>query len=351
MNSVQSPNTLLIVLTSLITWSLTLSCNGTSSSSETGSGDTLKTEAGNTATNTVVKPPTTDTAAFNRLSAALANGDTTGRWPTKTVFPNPGAVLPFNRIIAFYGNLSSTRMGILGELPEDQMLEKLQGEMKKWAAADSSIPVIPALHYIASTAQVSPGREGNYTLRMPFAQIDTVLRMAKRIDALVFLDIQVGLSKIERELPMLEKYLKMPNVHLGIDPEFSMKTGKRPGTAVGSYDANDINFVINYLQNLVKANNLPPKVLVVHRYTKPMVKDAQNIQPVPEVQVVIHMDGWGTRERKLDSYINYIYREPVQFAGFKVFYKNDTKKVNAAQVMQPEEILKLTPKPVYIQYQ
>jgi hypothetical protein len=130
-----------------------------------------------------------------------------------------------------------------------------------------------------------------------------------------------------------------------------MKTGKRPGTAVGAYDANDINFVINYLQNLVKANNLPPKVLVVHRYTKPMVKDAQNIQPVPEVQVVIHMDGWGTRERKLDSYINYIYREPVQFAGFKVFYKNDTKKVNAAQVMQPEEILKLTPKPVYIQYQ
>jgi hypothetical protein len=167
----------------------------------------------------------------------------------------------------------------------------------------------------------------------------------------VFLDIQVGLSKIERELPMLEQYLKMPNVHLGIDPEFSMKTGQRPGSVVGSYNSDDINFVIKYLQKIVIDNNLPPKVLVIHRYTQPMVKGYKNIQPVAEVQVVMHMDGWGTRERKLDSYYHYIYREPVQFTGFKIFYKNDTKKVNAAKEMQPEEVLKLTPKPLYIQYQ
>ena len=41
--------------------------------------------------------------------------------------------------------------------------------------------------------------------------------------------------------------------------------------------------------------------------------------------------------------------EPVQFTGFKLFYKNDTKR--GSRLMTPEEILQLTPKPVYIQYQ
>ncbi len=70
---------------------------------------------------------------------------------------------------------------------------------------------------------------------MPFKQIDSVLRMAERINAIVFLDIQVGMSTVQQEIPLLEPYLKMPQVHLGIDPEFSMKTGKKPGTVVAPW--------------------------------------------------------------------------------------------------------------------
>lgn len=54
----------------------------------------------------------------------------------------------------------------------------------------------------------------------------------------------------------------------------------------------DINYTINYLSKIVKENNLPPKVLVVHRYTQKMVTNYLKIKPTPEVQVVIHMDGW-----------------------------------------------------------
>jgi hypothetical protein len=64
---------------------------------------------------------------------------------------------------------------------------------------------------------------------MPFKQIDSVLSMAREINAIVFLDIQVGLSSLQSEIPALEPYLLMPNVHLGIDPEFSMKGGQAPG--------------------------------------------------------------------------------------------------------------------------
>src|SRR5579871_4391024 len=73
-----------------------------------------------------------DTALYNKLIKRLANGDSSGRWPVKTVYPNPGAILPFKRIIAYYGNLYSKRMGVLGEYPPDQMLGMLKGELKKW---------------------------------------------------------------------------------------------------------------------------------------------------------------------------------------------------------------------------
>jgi hypothetical protein len=56
----------------------------------------------------------------------------------------------------------------------------------KWQAADSTTTAIPALHYIAVTAQGAPGRDNMYRMRMPFKQIDTVLKWAKPIDALVF---------------------------------------------------------------------------------------------------------------------------------------------------------------------
>lgn len=292
---------------------------------------------------------TIDTLDFNKRMVALSNNDTTGRWPVKAPYPLPGALLPYNRIIAYYGNLYSTRMGILGELPRKEMLAKLQGEVAKWQAADSTVKTIPALHYIAVTAQGAPGKNNMHRLRMPFKQIDTVISWAKPINALVFLDIQVGHSTVKAEVAELEKYLSMPNVHLGIDPEFSMKNGERPGSKIGHFTAADINDAITILADIVRKNKLTPKVLVILRFTQGMVKNYKEIKTVPEVQIVMDMDGFGSKVLKKDSYMSYIYREPVQFAGFKLFYKNDNKK--DWKMYSPEELVKFTPKPIYIQYQ
>ena len=291
-----------------------------------------------------------DTAKYDQLLTHVTNSDSSGKWPVKTDYPVAGAILPFKRIIAYYGNLYSTRMGILGELPEKEMLEKLQGEVKKWQEADSTLEVVPALHYIAITAQGSPGKGNKYRLRMPFKEIDKILVMAQKINALVFIDIQVGLSTLQEELPQFEQYLKMPNVHFGIDPEFSMKGGQAPGKVVGSFDAADINYTTEYLAKLVKENNLPPKIIVVHRFTQKMVTNYQQIKKRPEVQIVMDMDGWGHQARKINTYRQFIHKEPVQFTGFKLFYKNDLREANS-HVMSPAEILKLKPQPVYIQYQ
>ena len=291
-----------------------------------------------------------DTALFNHRLNWIANGDSSGKWPVKTAYPLPGAILPFKRIVAYYGNLYSTRMGILGELPEQQMVDKLMGEVKKWQAADTSIKVIPALHYIGITAQLSPGPGNTYRLRMPFKEIDKVIKMAEKINALVFIDIQVGLSTLQKEVPEFEKYFKMPHVHFGIDPEFSMKGGQAPGKVVGTFDAADINYVTEYLAKIVRENNLPPKILVIHRFTRAMVTNTAKITLRPEVQVVMDMDGWGHQARKINTYRQFIYSEPVQFTGFKIFYKNDLLE-KGSHLMTPEEVLKLKPQPIYIQYQ
>ncbi len=264
--------------------------------------------------------------------------------------PLPGAILPQKRILAFYGNPLSKRMGILGELPPEQMLQKLDEEVANWTKADSLTPVQPALHVIVVTAQGKPSAGGKYRLRMTHKMIDDVLEMAKKRDAIVFLDVQVGQSTLQEELPALEKYLKMPQVHLGIDAEFSMKNGGVPGRRIGTFDAADINFATQYLADLAKANNLPPKLLIVHRFTQGMITNSANIKLRPEVQVVMHMDGWGGPPLKRDTYRRYIKNEPVQFTGFKLFYKNDTKKP-PGRLMTPEEVLALEPKPMYIQYQ
>lgn len=277
---------------------------------------------------------------------AVANGDTTGRWPANAPISLPGAIFPYHRVVAYYGNLYSKKMGILGELPKAEMLDKLNGEVKRWAAADSTLPVMPALHYVAITAQAAGETK---RMRMPFHQIDTIINWAKEVNGLVFLDIQVGWSTLQQEIPTLEKYLMMPQVHLGIDPEFSMKFGDVPGKRIGTFDAADINYAITYLDNLVKKNNIPPKILVVHRFTQGMVTNAANIKPTSGVQVVMDMDGWGDKILKKSTWLRYIQKEPVQFTGFKLFYKNDLKKDTS--LYTPEQLNKFIPKPIYIQYQ
>jgi hypothetical protein len=271
-------------------------------------------------------------------------------WPIYCEQPLPGSILPAKRIVAYYGNPLSKRMGALGEFPKAEMLRRLNVEVARWQAADPEQPVQPALHLIAVVAQAEPGKSGKYRMIMNDAQINQVYGWAKEANALFFIDIQSGHEDIRTLVPRFEWILKNPDVHLGIDPEFNLvASGAKPGTRIGTYDAADVNFVSGYLAELVKKYQLPPKVFIVHRFTKNGVTNAKGIVRRPEVQMVLHMDGWGAPWLKRDSYRDYVVKEPVQFTGFKIFYRNDSKKGDP--LLTPEELLKLNPKPLYIQYQ
>lgn len=273
-------------------------------------------------------------------------------WPAWNAPPprDSRALLPFNRIVAYYGNFYSTQMGILGEFDKDTVLARLRAEVEAWEAADPSTPVIPAIEYIDVTAQGSAGKDGKYRLRMPDSQIDKALEYAAEVEGIVVLDIQVGLSSVEEEVPLIREYLKLPNVHLAIDPEFDMPGNIPPGRVIGTTDAATINWAAEYLAQLVREYDLPPKILLLHRFTGNMITNYQNITPLPEVQIVVQMDGWGSPQRKKNTYYHVIEPEPVQFAGIKLFYKNDLKE-DPPRLLTKEEILELHPIPIYIQYQ
>jgi hypothetical protein len=271
-------------------------------------------------------------------------------WPVNFPAPLPGSILPGKRVVAYYGNPLSKRMGALGEFQKDDMLRRLKGEAVRWEKADPAHPVQPALHLIAVVAQGAPGKAGKYRMVMPDSVVNQVYGWAKEANAILFIDIQTGHDDIRTILPRFEWLLKNPDVHLGIDPEFNLiKSRKVPGTKIGTYDAADVNYASGYLRDLVKKYNLPPKVLIVHRFTRNGVTNARKIELRPEVQIVMNMDGWGAPWLKRDSYRDYVVAEPVEFTGFKLFYHNDTKKGDP--LLTPQEVLKLHPKPLYVQYQ
>ncbi|WP_223816184.1 hypothetical protein [Adhaeribacter rhizoryzae] len=318
--------------------------------------EAIKAPVPDTTTKKVTPPPDTLAKAEAKKLApdSLATAKPVAKdppgWPVKMPNALPGAILPEKRIVAFYGNPLSKRMGILGELEPEQMFAQLDKEVAAWEKADPSTPVQPAFHVIVVTAQGEPGKGAKYRLRMSDHVAEKVIGWAEQKGAIVFLDLQIGRSTLQEEIPRLEPFLKLPNVHLGIDAEFAMNSTGVPGRRVGSYDAADINYATSFLASLVDKYQIPPKLLIVHRFTQRMITNYKNIKLDPRYQIVMHMDGWGNQVLKKDTYRAYIQKEPVQYTGFKIFYKNDKRKPGW-RIMTPEDVLKLNPKPLYIQYQ
>lgn len=341
-----------------------MSCTANDARLKTAAGDTTAFAVADTAKPIVRSPvfaPDTATPLLGRGrkkhdSVAYASTVAFGRrmaakWPSAPS-PLPGSVLPGHRIVAFYGNPLSKHMGVLGEYSADSMLARLDDVARQWQAADPSTPVQPALHLIAVVAQGGPGRDGMYRLRMDSALIERVYGWARSKHALLFLDVQVGHSTMQQELPRLLPYLSRPDVHLGMDAEFAMHyahEGVVPGKKIGQFDAKDINWVSDQLRGLAIAKQLPPKILVVHRWTKAMISNATQIASDPHVQIVMDMDGWGPPWMKFESYRDYIDLEPVAYTGFKLFFHNDVKHGDA--LLTAAEVLGLRPRPSYIQYQ
>ena len=257
----------------------------------------------------------------------------------------PGAILPSRRIVTYYGNPLSEQMGILGEIPPEPMIERLREQAAAYTAADPAHPAVPALELVATVAQADAGADGMYRLRMDTELIEEVMGWAEQHGLLLILDIQVGRSNVADEVRAMLPFLRRPYVHLALDPEFAMTADQLPGRVIGSHSGEDVNVAIDILADLVAKENLPPKLLLVHRFTDDMLIGHDTIKTDPRVQVAVVMDGFGPPEVKRGTYERVIRGYGFQHTGFKLFYPHDKP------LMTPQEVIQLDPSPLVIIYQ
>jgi hypothetical protein len=267
--------------------------------------------------------------------------------PTPTAQPvRLPALLPEHRILSYYGNPLAKGMGILGEVPPDQMLKRLKQQIAVYTANDASRPFVPALELVTPAAQGLAGEDGLYRARMKPEVINQVADWAEANDALLILDVQIGLSTVPEEVDALMPYLRRPYVHLALDPEFAIPSGHIPGEVVGTLDASAVDGAVRTLSEIVAAEHLPPKILIVHRFTDSMVTNAWAItRRDPNVQIVVTMDGFGPPPLKLAQYRSYVHDQGVQYSGIKLFYHHDDP------LLTPPQVLGLDPSPDLVIYQ
>jgi hypothetical protein len=134
-------------------------------------------------------------------------------------------------------------------------------------------------------------------------------------------------------------------VYLALDPEFSMGTDGIPGGRIGTMRAEEVNDAITVLECLQERYNLPRKVLIVHQFTTGMLPDKEKIWDSSAVDVALVADGFGSPALKRNTYATVLRQHALEFSGFKLFYIQDT------DLLQPAQVLALTPVPSVIIYQ
>ena len=254
-------------------------------------------------------------------------------------------VLPDRRVVALYGSPGDDALGALGIGTPDQAGKELAKQAKPYDSAAQ--PVLPAMELISTVAASAPGERGDYNIHLPRKTIDEYLVAARKQNAILILDIQPGYADFMSEVRRLEEYLVQPDVGLALDPEWHVRPPDVPGAVIGSVEAEQVNEVSAYLQQLVTDNNLPQKLLVVHQFTDGMIKDRDALEPRPDVAIVLNSDGFSDPANKEAKYDELRPQGPTGdfYPGFKLFYLEDFP------LMTSEQVLKLKPKPDFVVYE
>jgi hypothetical protein len=286
------------------------------------------------------------------LGAAVTGGDqgglrAAGSAASEAPLPElPGGgrrLFPDKRVVAFYGAPQAAELGTLGIGTPAQAGRRLLRQSRPYAR--KTRPVLPAMELLATIANRDPGEDGLFMTRQPAATIDRYLRAARRIKALLLLDIQPGRAGFVTEMRRLTPWLRQPDVGLALDPEWHVAEGQVPGQVIGSVDAGVVDQVGRELSEIVRAGRLPEKLLVVHQFTENMIMNKARLRPHPGVALTFNVDGFGDRPNKISKY-NAFTSEVVRFNdGFKLFYEEDTN------LMKPSTVLALRPPPDVVVYE
>ncbi|TAK71435.1 MAG: hypothetical protein EPO22_01270 [Dehalococcoidia bacterium] len=249
-----------------------------------------------------------------------------------------------NAIVTYYGSPSAPSMGILGQHAPEEVADLLTARAERFRFATGGGLVLPALHLVYAVAQPQAS-DGLYLQYLDDRTVQQFQDLARRRGFVLILDLQIGHGDPLAEVKKIEPYLLQPDVFVALDPEFALAGGARPGDAIGSIDARDINAVQQYLADLTTAHHLPKKMLVVHQFQEGMISNADAIQRRADVDLVIDMDGYGPADIKQVKYLRYGAAPYAPYGGIKIFLQHDPDPLTERQ------LLGLNPRPSLFVYQ
>jgi hypothetical protein len=254
------------------------------------------------------------------------------------------AIFPFHRVLAYYGWPKSEELGVLGTGTPDEIARAIRQRALAYAG-DGLRPILPAYQLIATVATSASGDDGMYRARLEPELVRTYVEAARSEGLLLVLDIQPGRSDFLTEVRAYEEFLAEPHVGVALDPEWHVGPAQRPGDVVGTVDAAEINEVAEYLAEICRREGLPQKLLVVHQFNFDMITNRDDIATPPELAVVIDIDGVGPRSIKLPKYDALTAGIDRFYVGVKLYTNSET------DILQPDEVLELTPRPDLVIYQ
>ncbi|MBN1241398.1 MAG: hypothetical protein JXA15_01675 [Spirochaetales bacterium] len=249
-------------------------------------------------------------------------------------------------IVAFYGKPGAVRMGILGEYRKEELAVMLDAYVGLYDGHNGERRARGAFYIIYGT--VWP--EGEIGILADRVVREWVEFAAER-GMLVFLDHQIGKYTVEQATQKLLPWLRYPNVHLALDPEW--RTTK-PMEEIGSITGDELNMAQRMVDDYLRENGLPGlRMLVVHQFNRKMIAARERVRADFDRVVLIHnSDGFGSPALKRMSYAMNAEAGNMPLKGFKLFFKSRWPGAGYDEpLLKPEEVLALSPRPVLIMYQ
>ena len=261
----------------------------------------------------------------------------------ETARPADAAFIPAianNQILAFYGKPDSRRMGILGEYSKEDLAKILEGYAKLYDEQNGDEGVVPAFYLIYGTCW--PGGEIGY---LKDSVVQDYIDFAR----------ETGLARLrrssDREVPRRRRderllpWLKYPNVHIALDPEWRTES---PMKVIGAVSADEINAAEQTMSDYMRAEDIPgEKMLIIHQFQGRMIADREKVRADYDGVLLIHTaDGFGPPALKRWSYSSNAKAGNMPIKGFKLFFKTDIEGAGYDDpLLLPAEVLALDPRP------
>lgn len=256
------------------------------------------------------------------------------------------SVLLNNDVFALYGKPNAYTMGIIGQYSLENIEPVMDKFIKMYDEANKERGIIPAFYLIYGTCW--PGGEigilSNSVTRK-------YIEFAAERGWYVYLDHQIGKYTVEQAMNKILPFLKYPNVHLALDPEWHTT---KPMEVIGSVTADEINKAQEMMDKYIKENNISGRrMLVIHQFNAIMIKNRQNIKTAfDRVQLIHCADGFGSPNLKKESYAFNAFAKNIPLKSFKLFLKPTVQGAGYDwPLMKPEEVFALNPRPYLIMYQ